>query len=142
MKRKLVSIIAVLLVISICATPVASASVQASLYLTSYGAYIYPSGNGNMGIYFNVVATGTMDEIGSLSMRLQQRPSGSSTWTTVKTYSYTDYTNMLGYDNISYGSSVSYSGVSGYSYRAYVTVWAGLAGGGDSRDILTAAVVA
>jgi hypothetical protein len=142
MKKKLISTIAMLLLVSIIAAPVVSASSQASLYLTSYSAYIYPSGNGNMSIYFNVVGTGTMDEIGALTISLQQEPSGSSTWTTVKTYSYTTYTNMLAYNNFSYGSSVAYSGVSGYSYRAYVTVWAGLDGGGDSRQILTSTVVA
>lgn len=142
MKRKIISTIAVLLVISMFAAPVASASTQASLYLTSYSAYIYPSGNGNMSIYYNVVGTDYMDEIGALMIRLQQKPSGSSTWTTVKTYSYTSYTNMLGYNDFSYGSSVSYSGVRGYSYRAYVTVWAGLDGGGDSREILTTTVIA
>ncbi len=108
MKRKLISTFAVLLILSICVAPVASASTQASLYLTSYGAYIYPSGSGNMSIYFDVVATGTMDDIGALTILLQQRPSGgSSTWTTVKTFSYTTYTNMLGHNATYYGSNVS-----------------------------------
>lgn len=145
MKKKLIRTIAVLLIVSAFVAPVANASnvsTRASLYLSSYNAYIYPSGNGNMSIYFNVVGTGTMDEIGALTISLQQKPSGSSTWTTVQTYRYTNYTNMLVYNNFSHGSSVAYSGVSGYSYRAYVTVWAGKDGVGDSRQILTAAVVA
>lgn len=142
MKKKLVSVLAALMVISICAAPVASASAQASLYLSSYNAYIYPTGTGKMSIYFDVQGTGTMDEIGALSIRLQQKPSGSSTWTTVQTYSYTNYPNMLAYNTYYYGSSVNYSGLSGYSYRAYVTVWAGKNGNGDSREILTSTVIA
>ncbi len=145
MKKMFTSALAVFLVFSICIAPVANAatvSPKASQYLDSYSAYIYPSGSGNMSIYFDVSGVGTMDEIGALSIRLQQKPSGSSTWTTVKSYSHTNYTNMLGYNKFYYGSSVSYSGISGYSYRAYITVWAGKNGSGDSRDILTAAVTA
>ncbi len=79
-----------------------------------------------------------MDDIGALTILLQQRPSGgSSTWTTVKTFSYTTYTNMLGHNATYYGSNVSYSGISGYSYRAYVTVWAEEMARVDSRQILT-----
>jgi hypothetical protein len=85
--------------------------------------------------------TGTMDEIGTLSIRLQEKSSGSSTWTTVKTYSYTSYPNMLSYNKNLYISSVYYSGKPGYSYRAYVTVWAGNDGNGDSRQIVTDTVI-
>ncbi len=83
-----------------------------------------------------------MDEIGALSIRMQEKSSYTSTWTTVKTYSYTNYSGMLGYDNIFYSSHVDYSGKAGYSYRAEVTVWAGINGDGDSRVILTNAVIA
>jgi len=140
MKKKLITILAIILIISLSVAPVASA--KASLYLDSYGAYIYPFGNGNITVYFDVFGTGTMDEIGALTVLLQQKPSGSSTWTTIKRYSYIDYPNMLGYNTHYHPSSVSYSGVSGYYYRAYVTVWAGKDGGGDSRQILTAEVIA
>jgi hypothetical protein len=95
-----------------------------------------------MSIYFDVQGTKTMDEIGALSIRLQERPSRSTIWTTVKSYSYSNYPNMLGYNTSFYASSVSYSGRVGYSYRAYVTVWAGLDGLGDSREILTSTIVA
>ncbi len=140
MKKKIISVIALLLVISVYIAPPANAAVRASLYLTSYSTYIWPEGNGSMSIYFDVQGTGVMDEIGALSIRLQERPSGSSTWKTVKSYSYVNYPNMLSYNNNYYGSSVSYSGHTGYSYRAYVTVWAGINGTGDSREILTGTI--
>lgn len=142
MKRKIVSILTMLFAISICFAPVANAALQASLYLTSYDAYMWADGGGVVSVYFDVQGTGTMDEIGALSIRLQERANGSSAWTTIKTYSYVNYPNMLDYDNFYYGSSVSYSGKTGYSYRAYVTVWAGKDGVGDSREILTGTIVA
>lgn len=142
MKKRLISVFTMILIFSLCLAPTANAAIQASYYLSSYDAYIWPEGNGNMSIYFDVQGTNTMDEIGALSIRLQERPSGSSTWTTVKSYSYLNYPNMLGYNTGYYGSSVSYSGKVGYSYRAYVTVWAGKDGLGDSREILTGTIVA
>jgi hypothetical protein len=142
MKKKFISFLGIVFAITICLAPSASAAIQASLYLSSYDAYIWPEGSGNIAIYFDVEGTGTMDEIGVLSIRLQQCPAGSSTWTTVQTYSHNDYSNLLAYNNYTYGSSVSYSGTAGYSYRAYITVWAGKNGSGDSREILTSTVVA
>lgn len=142
MKKKFISALVIILVISICTTTIANAAIQASYYLNSYDAYIWAEGNGNMSIYFYAEGTGTMDEIGALSVYLQERPSGSSTWTTIKTFSYIDYPNMLSYNNPYYCSSVSYSGIAGYSYRTYVTVWAGNNGTGDSREILTGTIVA
>ncbi|MEA4895638.1 MAG: hypothetical protein VB064_10305 [Oscillospiraceae bacterium] len=142
MKKKFISVFAIILLISLYIAPEANAAVRASYYLSSYDAYIWSEGSGSMSVYFDVQGTGTMDEIGALSIRLQERPSGSSTWTTVKSYSHTDYNNMLSSNNDYYGSSVSYSGRAGYSYRAFITVWAGKNGSGDSREILTDTVVA
>lgn len=145
MKRKFASVLALVLVFSICTMPTAQAhtnSIQASKYLSSYSAYVWAEGKGNMSIYFDVQATGDMDELGALSIRLQEKASGSSTWKTVKSFSHNDYSNMLSSDYDYYGSNVSYSGKSGYSYRAYVTIWAGKNGSGDSREILTGTITA
>ncbi len=136
MKRKITSILAMVIAITLCLAPTATAATNASMYLNSYLAYIYPEGDGDMSIWFEVQGTETMDEIGVLSIRLQEQSSTSSTWATVKTFSYTNYSNLLGYDDNFYYSSVDYSGKAGYSYRAYVTVWAGQDGSGDSRVIL------
>lgn len=89
-----------------------------------------------------MAATGTMDEIGALSIRLQQRSNSSLTWKTIKTYSYTDYSNMLANNKTFYAFNVDYSGIKGYSYRAYVTIWTGKDGDGDSREMLTNTIVA
>lgn len=142
MKRKIISAFVAVLAIALCVAPTASAATQASQYLTAYIAYIYPEGNGDISIWFEVEGTGTMDEIGALSIRLQEKPSNSSTWTTIETYSHVDYSNLLGNNESLYASSVDYSGKAGYSYRAYVTIWAGQDGDGDSRVILTDTVVA
>ena len=142
MRKKIISSMVVFLVFAFCFAPTANAAIRASEYLDSYSAYLYPEGGGDISVWFDVEGTGTMDEIGALSIRMQEKSSHTSTWTTVKTYSYTNYSGMLGYDNIFYSSHVDYSGKAGYSYRAEVTVWAGINGDGDSRVILTNAVIA
>lgn len=145
MKRKIISSLTLVFVIALCFASTASASemeIQASEYLNRYVAYIYPEGSGEISIWFEVQGTGTMDEIGVLSIRLQEKSSTSSTWTYVQSYSHVDYPDLLGYNTSFYSSGVYYSGKAGYSYRAEVTVWAGKNGNGDSRVILTDAVSA
>jgi hypothetical protein len=142
MKKKIISSMAAFLVLTLFIAPVANAAVQASEYLSSYIAYIYSEGGGDISIWFEVESTGTMDEIGALSIRLQERSTSSTEWVNVKSYSFTNYPNMLGYNDNLYISSVDYSGKVGYYYRAEVTIWAGKDGGGDSRVITTSAVSA
>lgn len=117
---------------------------RASLYLSSYIAYVYPEGDGKVSVWFEVQATHTMDEVGVLTIRLREKAPGSSTWTPVKTYSYTDeeYEYLLKTNVAHHDGHVDYQGKEGYSYFAYVTVWAGDNGDGDSRIIETDPVVA
>ncbi|MGB8455947.1 MAG: hypothetical protein WCD89_26985 [Anaerocolumna sp.] len=145
MKRKIIISLILVFVIALCFVSTASASemaIRASEYLNEYGAYVYPEGSGEISIWFEVQGTGTMDEIGVLSIRLQEKSSTSSTWTYVQSYSHVDYPDLLGNNTSFYSSGVYYSGKTGYSYRAEVTVWAGKNGNGDSRVIITDAVSA
>ena len=147
MKKTQIKAISIILIIIMCLTPTASAasispdSINSSLYLAAYGADMYAEGGGEVSIWFDVTATGTMDEVGALTIILQQSTNGT-TWSTVKTYSYTSYSNMLNYNDTECVSGVYYNGVSGRYYRAYVTVWAGIDGEGDSRQILASAIQA
>ena len=54
-------------------------------------------------------------------------------WTWVKTFDYTDYSDMLGYDDFSHTGHVQYNGTIGRYYKAYVCIWAGKNGAGDTR---------
>ena len=104
---------------------------RASAYLTSYNTYIYRTSSNEIQVWFTVVGDTTMDEIGALSFILQES-SDNSNWTRVKTYSYEDYSSMLRYNNYVHTSHVSYNGSSKY-YKAYVCIWAGKNGSGDTR---------
>lgn len=104
----------------------------ASNYLTAYNTYICDMGNGRHEIWFEVMGTGDMDEIGTLSIMLYEVNSdGSLKW--VKTFLHEDYNTMLSYDDWYHCSYVTYQGSSSKTYKAYVCIWAGKNGNGDTR---------
>ena len=114
-----------------------AAEPKASLYLSSYNVGIAAIGNGKVEIAFDVIATDYMDKIGAMSIYVYEAPDGIS-WEHVKTYYCETYTNMTAVNRMNYLSTVTYSGTAGKYYKAYVTIWAGKNGGGDTRYAWTA----
>ena len=110
----------------------------ASAYLDNYGAYVYLPGNGEVRVYFNVTGTGYMDELGALRIELYESTDGVN-WTGVKTFTHYSTSGMLSYNDNYHSGYVSYSGVAGRHYQAYVCVWGGKNGDGDSRYFWTSA---
>ena len=105
---------------------------RASYYLDAYNTYICDLGKGQIQIWFEVMGTGDMDELGTLSIMLYEvNPDGSLKW--VKTFLHEDYNNMLSYNDWYHYSYVSYQGSSSKTYKAYVCIWAGKNGSGDTR---------
>ena len=73
-----------------------------------------------------------MDEIGVLSIELYEvKSDGSLKW--LKTFQHEDYSSMLSYNDDYIYSYVSYQGSSSKTYKAYVCIWAGKNGNGDTR---------
>lgn len=142
-KSKRVLCLVLAFILSLCiGTTTGSAKSQASAYLAAYLAYVYPEGNGKVSVWYEVQAVQTMDEVGVITIRLRELAPGSSSWEPVKTWFSSNYPNMLGSNVWHYEGHVDYQGKPGYMYAAYVTVWAGDNGDGDSRIITTAAVTA
>ena len=140
MSKKIISSLSLVLTILLLFNSTATAATygtMASNYISAYSAYVNSDGDGKVSVWFEVYGTKIMDEIGVSKIELQEKESGSSVWKTVKTYS-----NLLTYNDIYYASSVDYSGKAGNAYRAYVTVWAGKNGDGDSRTTLTYSIIA
>ena len=127
-----------LLLVIVLLLPVSAmaADVRSSLYLDSYGAYIYPAGWGKVQVWFSVNGVNDMDEIGALEIQLYESKD-KETWTWVKTYDYTDYDDMLGYNNYYHDGHIEYNGTIGRYYKAYICVWAGKNGQGDTRYFWT-----
>lgn len=104
----------------------------ASYYLDLYNTYICPMGSGNLQIWFEVMGTGIMDEIGTLRIVLYESTDNVN-WTWKKTFLHEDYSSMLIEDDFYHSSYVSYTGTAGRYYKAYVCIWAGKDGSGDTR---------
>lgn len=108
----------------------------ASAYLSSYGAYVYLPGDGEVRVYFNVSGTGYMDELGALSIKIYESTDGVN-WTWKDTFMHDTTAGMLSYLDDYHSGSVSYDGVVGRYYKAYVCIWGGKGGQGDTRYFWT-----
>ena len=125
-----------LLVIFLFPISVTATEARASYYLDAYSAYVYPAGWGKIQVWFSVDGTNYMDEVGALQIQLYESTDNVN-WTWVKTFDHTDYPDMLAYDKDYHDGHVEYSGTLGRYYRAYVCVWAGENGSGDTRYFWT-----
>lgn len=147
-KKFVVRLVAVIMVMAMflpVGTSVAAAeSVQprASLYLDAYSAYVYIADGGEVRVYFDVSGTGYMDELGALSIQIYECDTNSSDindWTWKKTFKHNTTSGMLSYDDDYHSGYVSYQGTAGKYYKAYVCVWGGKNGDGDTRYFWTSA---
>lgn len=132
--------IAALLLVVVMLFPVGAmaAEPRSSLYLDTYSAYVYPAGWGKVQVWFDVQGTNVMDEIGALDIRIYESTDNEN-WTWVKTFGYSNNSGMLGYDDYIHSGHVEYNGTIGRYYKAYVCVWAGKNGAGDTRYFWTSA---
>lgn len=143
-KGKRIVCILLVMLLAVGMLPYSSAvESRASLYLSSYDAYVYPNGGGSVSVWFDVDGTRTIPQLGVLTIRLQEKAPGATAFTTVETYRHRDYSNLLAYNVNTHDGHVDYAGTAGYTYRAYVTFWGGASDAeGDSRLYLTAEVTA
>lgn len=114
---------------------------RASDYITAYNAYICPMGDGELDIWFRLVATDDWADVGALTIELYEATEITK-WTLVETYSHRNHSNMMVEDYYFCMSHVDYDGTPGKYYKAYVTLWAGDENGGDTRYLWTTAKLA
>lgn len=109
---------------------------MASAYLASYTSYICPMGEGELQIWFRVTGTGTQEYIGALIIYLYESTDNEN-WYWVETFLHEDNETMLAQNTFAHMNFVSYQGVPGRYYKAYVGIWGGPADSGDSRYFWT-----
>lgn len=132
----MIMVIALTLPAGASAATVGTVQPYASSYLDSYNAYVYPAGNGKIQVWFTVTGTRYMDTLGALTIKIYES-TDNSTWTWKKSFSNGNYPSMVGYDDYYHSGHVDYQGVAGRYYRAYVCIWAGKDGDGDTRYFYT-----
>ena len=136
-KHLLFKVIAIILVVA-CILPVNAMAVEprASDYLFGYSAYVYRAGWGKIQVWFEVEGLEYMDEIGALEIQVFESKD-NATWYWVDTYTYNDHDGMLGYNDYYHAGHIEYNGTLGRYYKAYVCIWAGKNGAGDTRYFWT-----
>lgn len=147
-KSLIIRMLAIILIFAMVLPLAASAAVKepaqpmASYYLDSYSAYVYLAGNGLVQVYFFVTGTGYMDELGALSIQIYECSTNSSNindWEWKETFKHSTTEGMLSYNDDYHSGHVDYQGKDGMYYKAYVCVWGGKDGDGDSRYFWTSA---
>lgn len=147
MKKKFALIMTVVLVISMMTTMMANAAIRlpdspfASEYITANNAYVESPSTGKVTVNFSITANDVMTKLGAKTIVLQERASAADSWVEFATYSYQDYSNMLGSKVMTYKSSITESVKSGYQYRAKVYFYAEK-GGYDTDTFITSYVKA
>lgn len=136
--RRIVALVLafILIVPSMLLVATATANPRASDYLNSYNTYLYNAALGKIQVYFDVTGVNYMDEIGTLTIKVYES-TDKENWTWVKTYTNGDTPSMLGYNKVYYSGHVDYQGTIGRYYKAYVCIWAGKNGDGDTRYMWT-----
>lgn len=138
MKRR-IALISLSLLVLLNIAAVANAAIYASEYINDYFAQIKRSGT-TIIVNYDISCKDDMDKIGAQTILIQERSADSSSWNTVATYSYTDYSNMLGENTSYYKTSVYYYGAkSDCRYRAKVYYYAEK-GGYDTAEYITLTV--
>lgn len=141
-KSLFVKITALLLVlVFICPVHTGALEPRASDYLTSYNAYPYAAGWGKIQIWFDVTGVTYMDDIGALTIQIYESTDNTN-WTWVESFTNATTPSMLCQNDYYYQSHVEYQGVIGRYYKAYVCIWAGKDGGGDTRYFWTGPIKA
>lgn len=138
LKSLFIFVLLITLIIPVDAQAAIADPVQphASYYLSEYSSYVYPAGSGLIQVYFEAHGTGYMDELGCLSVSIYES-TDNSTWTWKKTFTHDSTSGMLGYNIYSHFGHVDYQGVAGRYYKAYVCIWGGDNGDGDTRYFWT-----
>lgn len=140
--KKTIRCICLLLIISSLLSLPVYADGKESQYFSSYGGYCYSAGSNTVQIWFNVKAKFYVDQLGSTSITLYES-SDQSTWTSVKTFSYANYSSMMRSNNYIHNSHVSYyNAVSGYYYYALITVTIIDGSNSESRSFSTYSIQA
>jgi hypothetical protein len=141
-KSGFLKIVALLLAVSVAAPCYASAAAMepalpmASYYIDAYNSYVCAMGGGRVEVWFYIDGVNIMDELGALSIQLYES-NDQVNWTWVDTFLHEDYPDMLLENDYTHAAGVSYQGVAGRYYKAYVGLWAGRNGGGDTRYMWT-----
>lgn len=116
-------LLAVVMVLAAPAAAMENESSRASNFFGSSDVYLYQTTSTQFRVWFEVSALYGMDKLGASEIKVQ-RSSDNENWTTMKTYTMDSYSNMICENTGSHVSYVTYTGQTGFYYRAKITLYA------------------
>ena len=111
-------------------------STRASAYFVLTRTYLEQTDTNKFDICFEVTAKRTMEELGVESIVLKRSANGSN-WTNIRTWLPSVNTQMIRTNTAFHSAYVSYTAVTGYYYKAYVTYYAKDSSGTGSYETWT-----
>lgn len=129
---KIARILCLVLALTILlSVPAFATTSRASKYLASYYATISETSDGNLSIYFNVIAPAKMEHLGANRISVQ-RYTGSY-WRTEYNFTYSEYPELQGENVGRHSCTVVYEPqYPDSSYRAVVTFYSADSTGSDT----------
>lgn len=123
MKKRIISALAAFMLI--CSTVTCyAAEARASRYFDGYLLGIYAEGNAQMSVSFSVFGTGTMDQIGAYSIRVEEQLSQNNWITSFTAYGDDDPDTFYTYDFCDHTGEFTFYGTPGITYRAVLVAYA------------------
>ena len=133
-------LLSVIMVLSVPAAAVENAESRASNFFASSDVFISMTTSTQFRVWFEVSALGVMEKVGASEIKVQKSSDGTN-WTTMKTYSMDNYSNMICENTGSHTAYVTYTGQTGYYYRAKITLYAKNSSGSGEWTRYTSSVL-
>ena len=134
MKKKLISLILVLAILTSFASATYIQPRRASDYLLGYGVSIQAVGDGLMEVFYEVDGKGMMSRIGILAIYIDQKVGNE--WRSYDTLLALQNPDFLVNDDLGHAGVTYFEGTPGYEYRVTIEAFAmGYDGGSDTGTI-------
>ena len=132
-------LLAVVMVLSVPAAAMENENSRASNFFLSSDVYLYQTSSTKFQAWFEVTALDGMDKLGASEIKIQES-SDNVNWTTVKTCTSANYSNLIRENTGVHASYVSYTGTTGKYYRAKITLYAENSSGFGEWDRTTSSI--
>lgn len=140
MKKKFISFMLVLGLLTSFASATYSQTVRASDYLLGYGVSIEAVGDGLMEVFYEVDGKGMMSRIGALAIYIDQKVNG--TWISYDTLLSAKNPDFLVNDDLGHAGVTYFEGTPGVEYRVTLEAFAmGYDGGSDTGTVTSQVAV-
>ena len=121
--QRICMLLVVALLLAVPAAATENPEPRASNFFMSSDVYLYQTSSTQFQAWFEVSALGIMDKVGASEIKIQES-SDDENWTTVKTCTMGNYSNLIRENSGVHASYVSYTGTTGKYYRAKITLYA------------------